>query len=1181
MHKLLARQVKRLLGVEQDRLSGVLADLQTLAQQQEMSEGARQALNGLDAFLNRVDEAYAQNDRDLELKSRSLQLSSVELSHTNNRLREELDSRNRAIDSLRATANSLLQTVDIDTSLLHDDTLESLSKLMAELVRQRDISEHDLQAALSDLAKQKFALDQHAIVSITDGAGSITYANDKFCQISGFERDELLGKNHRLINGGVQSKEFFKGLWDTILAGKVWHGEICNRAKSGDLYWVQATIVPLLNGRGEPEQFIGIRTDITARKQMQVAVALAESRVRRITDAVPGVVYQCEVGNGRIRYTFVSERLQEIRGLERDALLADGRIAAAQIIEEDRERVLVAIFLAGNNCMAWHGDYRVCMPDGSLRWIRSEISPEPELTAEGATVFTGIWQDVSQLKEADERLREVTESIPVVVFQYRLWGDGLHKFTFCSSVAENICGLRPQDVVADAACFFNQVVLEDQSAFEAAFVESAKSLVRMSIDFRLIHKCTGVTVWVHGESMPKRSSDGGVLWNGYLANISNEKQASEDLRRAKETAEVANRAKSDFLANMSHEIRTPMNGVIGMTELVLDTELSSEQREYLEVVKSSSDALMRVINDILDFSKIEAGMLEIENTPFDISALIGDTLKTLAMRTHSKQLELVCDLSPDLPRTVIGDSGRLRQVLVNLIGNAIKFTEQGEIALHVDMTPARQPFANFNFSVRDTGIGIPPAKLGSIFEAFSQEDSSITRRFGGTGLGLSISSRLVEAMGGHITVKSEIGKGSRFDFSLVFDLGDHLQEKTSDRSLAVLQLQVLLVDDNATTRSVIARSLERLGMQVLQAGSSATALDLIQQGAQSIDVVLLDAHMPSMEGFDLAERLMGRHDGQGFKLVMLTSAGIKGDVQRCKELGITRYLPKPFTHAQLARLLQEVFIPTNAVEHALPITQNLTLEQPSWDILLVEDHPINQKLAIALLERWGHRVTLAEDGKIALEILQGKSFDLVLMDMMMPVMDGLETTQRIRSSELPDEHVPIVAMTANAMQIDRERCFAAGMDDFISKPIAMADLQRVLTSLGKNHHLHRVLVAPDATQAVDNFDYAAALSACDQEVVDIVAEVFMAQWPLDFEKMLQAAQAGDWSTLLHVAHALKGTLGLFGAIPGVNTAQELESIVGTKAVTVQPPIADVLNKLTALQHQVGQVMVLLRLKFKK
>nr|WP_251140384.1 PAS domain-containing protein [Rhodoferax sp. U11-2br] len=896
---------------------------------------------------------------------------------------------------------------------------------MSDLVAQREASQRELQAALADLANQKFALDQHAIVSITDLAGDITYANDKFCQISGYTREELLGRNHRMINSGRQHTSFFKHLWQTILKGQVWHGEICNQAKDGSIYWVQATIVPLLDD-GAPRQFIAIRTDITARKAMQAAMAQAEERLRRITNAVPGVVFQCEVGAGGIRYTFLSERLKEIRGLERDALMRNGAISFDQILEPDRSRCLSEVMVAAQRREAWSAEYQVLLPDKHKRWIRAEVRPEPLPAADGATVFTGIWQDVTVIREASERLREVTENIPVVVFQYRLWADGRQSFPFCSSVMEQICGVSHQTIMNDASSFFALIHADDQPAFVQAFKNSARFGARISLDFRLRHQQTGALIWVHGESMPKAADDGGVLWNGYLADISQAKQASEDLQRAKEAAEVASRAKSDFLANMSHEIRTPMNGVIGMTELVLDTELSTEQREYLEIVKLSSDTLLRVINDILDFSKIEAGKLQIEAIPFQLPQMLNETIKQLAVPAQAKGLALVCDLDQRVPQALVGDPGRLQQILMNLMGNAIKFTDHGEVALSVRAEPAPGGRVRLRCSVKDTGIGIAQAKLDSIFEAFSQEDSSITRRFGGTGLGLSISSRLVAAMGGQMSVRSALGAGSQFDFDVLMDYA------TSTMACQPLP-----------------------GAEV----SSSDAASLPGNNSAAKTTVALD-------------------------------------------------------------------------------------------ILLVEDNEINQKLALVLLGREGHRVTLAGNGQIALDILAQRRFDLVLMDMMMPVFDGLQATRCFRATER-GRRTPIVAMTANVMPGDRERCLQAGMDDYLSKPISTSELNRVLARFDAGlsavenvatKRSHPARLKP-AAAAGAGFDYAQALCQVDQEVLAIITDAFLTQWPGDLEQMMQALAQMDWPNLLNSAHAIKGVMGLFGARPAEDLVGELEQRV--------------------------------------
>ncbi len=1187
MHKLLTRQVRRLLGIDEDQLPAALAELTQLAKASGASDGAMHVLGGLSGFMACVDENYVQSDRDLDLKTRSLQLSSVELSGTNDRLRQELASRTRTIDSLRKTVNSLLHNADADLTDVQDDNLESLSQLMSGLVQQSEVSQRKLKAALFDLAKQKFALDQHAIVSITDMMGRITYANDRFCQISGYAQAELIGQNHRLIKSAEHPPAYFEHLWQTIASGQVWHGETCNRAKCGDLYWVQATIVPLLDDTGLPQQYIAIRTDITARKRMQVAVADAEARVRRIANAVPGVVYQCEVGHGAIRYTFVSERLTEIRGLDPDALLADGMVAFEQIIEDDRERCFSEVLAAGVKRESWRSDYRVRMNDASLRWIRSEINPEPELAVDGATVFTGIWQDVTQLKKAGERLREVTESIPVVVFQYRLWADGRQGFPFCSAVAEQVCGLAPLDVQADPAAFFDQIHPDDQEAFVAAFVNSARSFERISLDFRMRHKRTDDEIWVHGESLPQQAAEGGVLWNGYLADISQARQVSEDLRRAKVAAEVANRAKSDFLANMSHEIRTPMNGVIGMTELALDTDLTAEQREYLEIVKSSSDALLRVINDILDFSKIEAGKLLIEIISFDLGRMVSETLKTLAVRAQAKGLELVCDIDPDVPEVLLGDPGRLRQILTNLIGNAIKFTDQGEVVLRVASQTLANGSERVNFSVQDSGIGIPASKLNSIFEAFSQEDSSITRRYGGTGLGLSISARLVEALGGHISVRSELGRGSQFDFSVPMARDTQSLQSHTD-PVGFTDLSVLVVDDNEVNRAVIAHTLHSLGMRITQANSAQAALALVQDALakrQRFDLLLLDAHMPDVDGFALAEQILALPACADWRLVMLSSAGLKADAQRCTDVGFAAYLSKPFTRFELTQVLGRLVTTADTAPQAL-VTRHVVPDEPATlNILLAEDNVINQKLAVALLARWGHRVTVAANGQIALDQLAQRRFDLVLMDMMMPVMDGLEATQRFRAGE-QGARTPIVAMTANVMQGDRDRCLQAGMDDYIAKPIETAELQRVLTRFsnlqdgfasGLGRRVGDGVPSAGADLLAAGFDYADGLRAADQEVVDIITDVFFQQWPLDVEKMQSALANGDLKPLMHTAHVLKGTLGMFGAKPAVVLASELEKLaVATLDGSAPQNNAVLSEKLLALQAQVALLLLAMK-----
>jgi two-component system, sensor histidine kinase and response regulator len=525
------------------------------------------------------------------------------------------------------------------------------------------------------------------------------------------------------------------------------------------------------------------------------------------------------------------------------------------------------------------------------------------------------------------------------------------------------------------------------------------------------------------------------------------------LRFAKEAAEAANRAKSSFLANMSHEIRTPMNAIIGMTELVLDTKLTPSQSEYLAMVRESADSLLALINDILDFSKIEAGKLELHSGVFDLYEELGNTVKSFGLRAHSKGLELACRISPDAPVRLIGDAHRLRQIVVNLLGNAVKFTERGEVVLEVEVQSQSARDVLLHFAVIDTGIGIPADMLDKVFDAFEQADSSTTRKFGGTGLGLAISSRLAELMEGRIWAESDAGRGSRFHFTARFERpGVNEAGAASEKPARVGDTKVLVVDDNATNRRILEEILGNWGMRPTAASGVREALKLLGEAYQSgkpYDLVLTDANMPELDGFELAKRVDEDKQLGSTVIMMLTSGDRPGDVARCEQFGVAAYLLKPIKQSELFDAIVAALGIVSAEDDAAKPEAVQGLVQPRpLRILLAEDSLVNQKLAVGVLEKSGHRVTVASDGVEAIAALESREFDLVLMDVQMPKMDGFEATAAIRAKEkLSGGHVPIIAMTAHAMKGDRQRCIDSGMDDYVAKPIRAEQLFQTINAL--------------------------------------------------------------------------------------------------------------------------------------
>jgi len=920
--------------------------------------------------------------------------------------------------------------------------------------------------------------------------------------------------------------------------------EHVHQGEDGATRTVEVHGYPIFDGDGNVVQMIEYILDITERKEM-------EEQLRKLTRAIeqsPVTVVITDT-DGTIEY--VNPDFTRLTGYSpEEAVGQSPRILRSGEQSPEFYEELWNTIKSGNE---WHGEFHNKKKDGTLFWESASIAPvknEKGLV----THFVAVKEDITERKMLAERLREETDFISAVLDTAGaliLVLDPEGRITKFNRTGEEKSGY-PADEIRGK--LFEEVFLDsdDDGYFRSIFDNLLEGL--SPIDFE--HYCTmkngsrRLISWTNTSVLDAEGTVRSVVSIGM--DVTERKLVEEQLARARTAAEEATKAKSEFLANMSHEIRTPMNGIMGMIGLAMDTTLTEEQSEYLELAKTSADSLMTIINDILDFSKIEAHKIELEEIEFDLIELMGSLAKVLVVETREKGLEMIVDIDPMLQSTMTGDPTRLRQVISNLVKNAVKFTEEGHVQLKVAQEASELPgTVKVHFTVEDTGIGIPDDKLSAIFETFAQADGSTTRRYGGTGLGLTISKNLVDIMGGDIWVESEVGRGSAFHFTATFGKGGEGFKLSSLGKENMRGLRVLVTDDNAVNRKILRRLVESWGMTFGEAEDGPGCLEKLNRAraaGEEWQLLLLDYQMPGMDGIEVVENI--RDAGIDIDIVMLSSSDLSKSRDRLAELGVSEYMLKPVNPAQLSisiiNLTAGVIKSGRAKDIGAGGPEELTPDIPHGTrILLAEDNPVNQKLAIRLLEKIGLDPTAVENGAEALKALAEEKYDVVLMDIQMPEMDGIEATKRIREMERENGgHVPIVALTAHAMKGDMERFMDAGMDDYLSKPLSSERLYQAISKYAKTAEAaveERRETAPLASD-VPLLDIAGMKDRIggDDELVRELLGIYLEDSPDTLARIEKAIGENDLEGLRFAAHSLKGMSANVSAGAVREAAYELE-----------------------------------------
>ncbi|NIS60490.1 MAG: PAS domain S-box protein, partial [Proteobacteria bacterium] len=966
----------------------------------------------------------------------------------------EIQSRDE-MGTLAQSFNKMMRSIN--------ETESALKESQEELRKHRDHLEELVEERTAELKKLSVAVTQSpASVVITDNRGTIEYVNEAFSEVTGYSAEAAIGQNPRILNSGDLPESYYKNLWSTILSGRIWKGDFINRKKNGEEFWESASISPIKNDEGEITHFVAVKQDITERKQVERTLRESEERHRLFLERLPEptVVYNMEG-----KTIFVNPAFEEIFGWSRDELLGKRIDFVPPELEEETKIAIKEMLASGKDTMFFETK-RLTKQGERLNVL---LSTAPFHDREGHHVGNiVILRDITEQKRAEEALRNSEQRLAQIInfLPDPTWVvDNEGKVLAWNRAMEEISSKKAEDILGKgnyeyALPFYGErrpvlidLVREWNPDYQKKYISIKKEGGKLISESFHPHL---------GDSGVYISASAGLLYDASgevtgaiesIRDITELKETQEELHRARIMADEANKAKGDFLANMTHEIRTPMNAVIGITHLVMKTELTPKQRDYLTKIQSSANTLLVILNDVLDFSKIEAGKLDMESTDFNLDDVLNNVANLTTVKAQEKEdLEVLFSTAQDVPRFLVGDALRLGQVLVNLADNAVKFTESGEMVVSTEQIKRKKDQVTLKFSVSDTGIGLTNEQMENLFQAFTQADTSTTRKYGGTGLGLTISKRLVDMMGGEIWVESELGQGSTFSFTAHFGLGQEKPKKRFRPSPDLRGMKVLLVEDNATARQILKDMLESFSFEVTLAVSGEEGLAELEAASEDtpFELVIMDWKMPGIDGIEASRRIK-KHPRLSKipTIIMVTAHGRVEVMQKAEQAGLEGFLHKPVNPSVLFDTIMQALgegvpkrPPTTEEEDRL--AEGLEGIQGAR-LLLVEDNEINQQVAKEILEGGGLNVTLANNGQEALDAVRKNEYDAVLMDANMPVMDGYEATRVIRSDQRFKD-LPVIAMTAHAMAGEREKSLEAGMNDHVTKPI---DPEKLLGTLVK------------------------------------------------------------------------------------------------------------------------------------